>query len=133
MRIEMARWAIEVPPGWSVAITEDQRGVRLHFERGTELAFLHVLPVAEIAGTAQAETQLRRRVPLGTPEHDVRTLAGHRARVYHWRDDGHAIETWFVEASDVLRIDLLIADDDEASAARGRAAADAVLASFTWR
>lgn len=132
MRIELTRWAIDVPVGWSIVITEDQRSVRLIAD-GTELSFLHVLPVAEIAGTAQAETQLRRRVPLGTPEHEVRELAGHRARVYRWGDRGHAIETWFVEASDVLRVDVAIPAHDEEAAARGRRGADAILATFTWR
>ncbi|HTJ40986.1 MAG TPA: hypothetical protein VL463_02795 [Kofleriaceae bacterium] len=123
MKLELARWSIDVPVGWSVTVTDDQRSVRCVAE-GCELSFLHVLPVAEIAGTAQAETQLRRRVPLGTPELAPHGLDGRSARVYHWRDGGHAVETWFVEAGFVLRIDIV--------SERERAAADAILASFHW-
>jgi hypothetical protein len=152
MKIQMPTWTVDVPVGWCAVIDDDHSNLRLIFEsrpvhvedRATvefdaaDLLFRRVVLPAGASLEGYAEATMKRHVE-GEPERSMRRLGGREARAYEWTDGIHDLETLFVvdAAPVVLRIDLCSAGavtlrPRYETGRRGRSAAQAILASFTW-
>lgn len=150
MRIEMDRFNLEIPTGWSLVVGSDHASIRLFYNSdvhqdahqstvewtGADIG-LRLVPVP-IGETIQsyAEAMMKRHVRQGEPERYSQLVGGRSAYAYSWTDGVNNIDTYFVEESAgvVLRIDLAIAahPNYSATAKRARSSAGQIIGTFAW-
>jgi hypothetical protein len=145
MRLEMPNWSIDISPGWTTVIREDQEVLRLFLDAvvQNEENFQKVdssgiaLGVQRIRARPQtienyADAEMRRI------RFSSRRVGGQDVRVYDWGNGVQKLVTVFVEIPDsaslcLLRFDVVIACSPSGSPVPGRDAAIRVIDSLAWR